>query len=66
MCFFPKAEGSIGRLGLLGERRVYLVDKRLVVNGLAKIARSDTFDFLGDTVMRGPGRLIRLEATLNF
>jgi len=27
---------------------------------------TDTFDFLGDTVMRGPGRLIRLEATLNF
>ena len=27
---------------------------------------TDTFDFLGDSVMRGPGRLIRLEATLNF
>ena len=27
---------------------------------------TDTFDFLGDTVIRGPGRLIRLEATLNF
>ena len=45
MCFFPKAEDSIGGLGLLGERRVYLVDERLVVNGLAKIARSDSFFF---------------------
>jgi len=26
---------------------------------------TNTFDFIGDTVMRGPGRLIRLEATLN-
>jgi hypothetical protein len=45
MCFFPKAEDSNGRLGLLGERRVYLVDERLIVNGLAKIARSDSFFF---------------------
>ncbi len=27
---------------------------------------TDTFDFLGDTVIRGPGRLVRLEAKINF
>lgn len=27
---------------------------------------TDTFDFLGDTVMRGPGRYARLEAKVNF